>query len=113
MITELIDNKFDYLEDVLDTRIQSLYIDLDILKENLFQEIQILEENFILNNGTVRGPFGISKQKYKISHQNIGIIYNEFFKEYFDYEFNDKEVSHGITETDEDLAISILIDFFK
>ena len=86
---------------------------LDILRENLFQEIQILEENFILNSGSVRGPFEISKKKYKISYQNIGIFYNEFCKEYFDYEFNDKEVSHVITETDEDLVISILIDFFK
>ena len=113
MINELIDNKFDYLEDVMETRFQSLHIDLDILKENFFQEIDILEQKLILNNRFMRGTFEIFKIKDDISYQNVGTFYNEFCKEYFNYEFYDKEARQLITETDEDLAISIFIELFK
>ena len=71
MINELIDNKFDYLEDVMETRFQSLHIDLDILKENFFQEIDILEQKLILNNRFMRGTFEICKIKDDISYHAI------------------------------------------
>ena len=84
------ESKFDYLEHVIEVRVESLYNELDKLGDYLKHEVDLFENRMIENKSDNKPLFFKikSKSKYYIEYKNIGIFYNEFDDDW--YKFHDE-----------------------
>ena len=78
------EDKFNYLESVIETRIESIILELHEQAENLIHRVDLIEKRFKKEKKITKNCFKINKNKLKKAFlkANIGAFYNEFEKKF-------------------------------
>ena len=105
------ENRMSHIEQELEIRIESLFIELEKFEDNLIEEINFHEKKLLLSKKKF-----IKFQMDKIITnwiigENIGILNNEF-DEYF-LDSNNDQIFCEKNETEEKLTKLLLLEIFK
>ena len=101
--------KFEYFQNLIEIRIQSLFIEIDRIEEDLFEEINKIEQKILINNSNEkRIKFSIGSKILEISKNSLGTIYNEYGKlnsssesEGCDIDLDELETSENDSDNDQ------------
>ena len=75
------ENKFSYIENLMESRLESLYVELDRIESKLLNEVEFFETKNIDKNNFIKKRlmkiFWIPKAIKKLNKSKYGLIYNE------------------------------------
>ena len=68
---------FLFFDNLINLRIQSIFMDIDIVKEKIFEQINSIEHKILNNEATIQ-IIELDSKIFEIEKNSIGTIYNEF-----------------------------------
>jgi hypothetical protein len=73
--------KFQNFQNLIEIRVQSLFIEIDRIEEDLFEEINKIKQKILYNKSIEkRIKFSTDLEILEITENNLGTIYNEYDK---------------------------------